>query len=247
MIQRITPDFNNASEWVPTGMKRLDQLPSAYADHADKKLLDKTGYGALTIGHVPDPEAFSSDAINQEFAINFTMIKRARSEDYHVPKIFSQYEKTIKLIAEDQDVRSTNSFNKYAFLFLQRSFVKAGAYQRNDNWHRDNLPHDISRHYMCGNDDPCSIYLVSDKVPTIVQSKPVDNAYGIFKQHGGSIVTDPHTRQLAPYEIVLMNEYVYHRGEYSKEACMRNFMVVLYAPLDTKPRQMPGFLNRLFN
>lgn len=247
MVQRITPNFNAASEWVPSGTKRLDQLPAAYADHADKALLDRTGHGALRIGHVPDPDIFSSDSPNEEFIIDFTLIKRAREAVYHVPQQFAQYENTIKVIAEDQEVRSTNAFNKYAFLFLQRSFVKAGHFQRNDNWHRDHLPQNISQYYGCGNNDPCSIYLVADKVPTVVQDKPVENAHGIFKQHGGSIVTDPYTRQLDPYEIALMNEYVYHRGTVTQDACMRTFMVMIYAPVDEKPRKLPGLLNRLFN
>lgn len=239
MVPRIKPDFNRASEWVPTRMKRLDQLPAAYADYADTAGLEQMGCGALTIGTVPDPEVFSGPAPQEEFVIDFTMIKRARDEVYYIPREFAQYENTIRAVAEDQDVRSTNSFNKFAFLFLHRSVVQAGHHQRNSDWHRDALPDNIARYYMCGNDEPCNIYMVSDTSPTVVQSEPVKKAQAVFK-NGLPEEAAAHSRQLDPYEIALINDYVYHRGVLVKEACLRTFMVVMYAPMNTRPRPMPG-------
>lgn len=184
---------------------------------------------------VPDPDKFLSREPDVEFVADFTMIKQAGSEVYHLPRAFTNYEKTLMTIAEDQDVRSENALNKYAFVFLHRSFVRAGQFQRNDNWHRDSMPRDITSQYKCSKDAPCSIYLVSDIVPTIVQTESVEKASSFF-QYGAEAQIAPHSRALKSYKIALMNEYVFHRGNHAKEDCLRNFLVVMYAEHD-RPQQ----------
>lgn len=230
MVQKITPDFNGASEFVPAGNKRLEHLPACFADYADMAVMEKTGCGAVTIGTVPDPENFSSGVGDEPVLTDFIRIKRAGSGTYHIPRLFTPYEKTIEIIAEDQAVRSPNVFNKHAFLLIHRSLVRTGHFQRNDDWHCDTLPESLARQYDCNRNGPHHFYLVSDRVPTVVQSRAVENARNIFKCHGGAEITAPHSRQLDPYEIILMNDYVYHRGVVAKEPCMRNFMVMMYAP-----------------
>ncbi|MGZ9097792.1 MAG: hypothetical protein ACXW30_05805 [Micavibrio sp.] len=227
----MTIDFNKAAEWVPNGCAILTDRPAAFGDHPDIARLSDFGCGALSIGMVPDPEKFSSPEPDVEFAADFTMIKQAGSDVYHLPRAFANYEKTLMTIAEDQDVRSENARNKYAFVFLQRSFVRAGQFQRNDNWHRDSMPRDITSQYKCGKDAPCSIYLVSDIVPTVVQTEGVEKASALF-QFGTEDKIAPHSRALKPYEIALMNQYVFHRGDLAKADCMRNFLVVMYAERD---------------
>jgi len=231
MMRRATIDFNKAAKWVPSGCAILTDRPVAFGDCPDIARLSEFGCGALSIGMVPDPEKFSSREPDVEFVADFTMIKQAGSEVYHLPRAFSNYEKTLMAIAEDQDARSENALNKYAFVFLQRSFVRAGQFQRNDNWHRDSMPRDIITQYRCGKDAPCSIYLVSDIVPTIVQTESVEKASAFF-QYGAEEQIAPHSRALKPYEIALMNEYVFHRGDLAKQDCLRNFLVVMYAERD---------------
>lgn len=231
MIRRMRIDFNKAAQWVPTGRAILADRPASFSDHPDIARLSRNGCGALSIGTVPDPEKFSSREPDEEFAVDFTLIKLAGSDVYHLPPALDNYEKTIMTIAEDQAARSQKAHNKYAFVFLQRSFVKAGQFQRNDNWHRDSLPLSISLQHKCGKDEPCSIYLVSDIVPTIMQAGEVEKAESLFR-YGAEDQITPHARALKPYEIALMNEYVFHRGDLAKADCMRNFLVVMYAERD---------------
>lgn len=242
MVRRITVDYNNAARWVPTGGAILTDRPDAMSDRPDLTRLSEEGCGALTIGTVPDPEKFSSREPDIEFAVDFTMIKRAGDDTYYFPRAFENYEKTLMLIAEDQAARSESARDKFAFVFLQRSFVKAGQFQRNDDWHRDSIPYDIATQHKCGHDAPCSIYLVSDIVPTVVQDKSVEKAKMIFK-FGTEVQAASHSRALKPYEIALMNEFVYHRGDHAKQGCMRNFLAVMYARRD---REQPSGWRGLF-
>jgi hypothetical protein len=131
-------------------------------------------------------------------------------------------------IAEDQEARSSVSRLKYAFAMLHRCHVGAKQFQRTDRWHRDTLPPAIINHYRCTDKIPVQIYLTSDVVPTVVQSEGVAKAGSVFER-SGSPQAAKHSRQLDPYEIVLMNDYVYHRGAVAEQDSMRNFLVVLYA------------------
>lgn len=228
LSRRISVDFKNAAEWVPPGTHQIANDHPDHRDDSDLKRLDANGCGALTIGAVPDPSRFSADHPDGEFVVDFTMIKRSGDDVYHVPEVFKNYMGAIMTIAEDQEARSKVSRLKYAFAFLHRRHVPAGQFHRNDNWHRDTMPFEIRRNYMCTDRLPCQIYLTSDAIPTMVQSEPVEEASRVFRRDRAKEV-EPHTRQLKPYEIALMNDYVYHRGVVADEPVMRNFLVVLYA------------------
>jgi hypothetical protein len=228
MSRRIRVDFNNAAEWVPPGTHQIANDHPDHRDDSDMKRLDREGCGALTIGHVPDPARFSADHPEGEFVTDFTLIKRSGDDVYHIPEIFKNHMGAIMTIAEDQEARSKLSRLKYAFAMLHRRHVPAGQFHRNDNWHRDTMPGEIRRNYQCADRVPCQIYLTSDVFPTVVQTEPVADAAYLFRRDRAAEVA-PHSRQLKPYEITLMNDYVYHRGVIAEEPAMRNFLVVMYA------------------
>lgn len=228
LTRRLSVDFKNAAQWVPPGTHQIANDHPDHRDDSDLKRLDRDGCGALTIGHVPDPGLYSADHPDGEFVTDFTMIKRSGDDEYHIPEIFKNHAGAIMTIAEDQEARSKISRLKYAFAMIHRKQVNAGQFHRNDNWHRDTMPFDIKRNYMCSDKLPCQIYLTSDVIPTMVQTQGVPDAARIFKR-GQDAETAPHARQLKPYEIALINDYVYHRGVVAEESAMRSFLVVLYA------------------
>lgn len=228
LSRRISVDFKNAAEWISPGTHKIANDHPDHRDDSDLKRLDRDGCGALSVGYVPDPQQFSGDHPGGDFVTDFTMIKRSGEDTYHIPEIFKNHTGAIVTIAQDQAARSPVAHLKYAFAMIHRGQVKPGHFHRNDNWHRDTMPREIRNNYNCTDRLPCQIYLTSDVIPTMVQTEPVTEAARVFRRDHAAEVAH-HSRQLKPYEIALINDYVFHRGVIADQDVMRNFLVILYA------------------
>ncbi len=209
-----------------------DHLPE-YDDHILSDELLKTGIRSVRVGDVPDPGVFSSTLSEVFFkGANITAlpIKPFGSNECRIPKELSHLKKTIQFIMDDQFTRCPMAHYKQALLFFSRSLVLEGEIQRTPGWHRDSARIESSSDLTSRN-IPAHIYIVSDHAPTMIQEKPLKDRFNMFAK---AMAQDPAhagvVRQLKPYEIALMNNYVWHRAMPATHPGWRSFIAVMFAP-----------------
>ena len=247
--------LEKAEIWVPSGAGPVVPHPDAFEEETLKDHFRRSGCAALGVGYVPDPALFSEDRLVEGYIdIERLPIKRAGSDQYVIPAELSRYANTIKAIAEDQHARSLAATFKHAVLYVTRNYVRQNSFQRTPSWHCDDA--DIVSSFIHDSGDyapeiPAHIYVVSDIVPTRVQAAPAHNAYSLFGHpHGSQAEQAEKSRLLQPYEIGLLNNYVWHRGTLAETGTLRNFLSVMYVPGKAVGegvsggrfrRQIPGF------
>lgn len=227
--------LENAEIWTPSGAGQVREHHESYDEQTIRDHFHRAGCPALSVGHIPNPVAYSGGGLSAgTIDVSRLPIKNAGSNQYRLPAELARYADTIKRIAEDQHARSKAALFKYAVLYVTRSFVSRNSFQRTPSWHCDDGESVASR-IQC--DKPASlnvpvhVYVASDVVPTQVQNQPVSNAYSLFGHPHGSLAEQKQaSRLLDPYEIVLMNNYVWHRGTFAAQGTMRNFLSVMYLP-----------------
>lgn len=229
--------FENAEIWTPSGARSVRGHHEAYDEHRLCDHFHRAGCPAISVGRVPNPESYSIDGMTEGYIDVYRLpIKTAGSNEYRIPAELARYADTVKLIAEDQHARSPAALFKHAVLYVTRSFVPRNSFQRTPSWHRDD-GESVGARLQCDKpvslNVPVHVYVASDIVPTQVQSQPVGNAYSLFGHpHGNQAEQQQSSRLLDPYEIVLMNNYVWHRGTLAAEGTMRNFLSVMYLPTE---------------
>lgn len=228
------------------GIGRIVDHPPEYDDHKTLDHLLETGTRSVYVGDVPDPEVFSSSLPKEFFKgadISGLTIKNPGSDEYRIPREIGHLGKTIQAIMEDQFARCPLAFYKHAILFFSRSNLEAGDVQRTPNWHRDNpgASCSLTNHFgMVSRNIPAQIYIVSDRAPTMVQSEPLKNRFDMFSGHDKELpVREGVVRQLRPYEIALMNSYVWHRGMPADNAGERSFVAVAFVPIQPMENIIP--------
>jgi hypothetical protein len=222
--------------WTPERKIIVVNNRPEFLDHfmADKELVSAdnpivTGCAPIIAGHVPDPENYSQH-IDEYFNLRALPLKKAGEDIFRIPnQLAPLYGNTIKAMAEKEYARSQFATFKHAFLFLSRSYVHASASQRDSFWHQDNS--EVIK-AMLGNKIslkiPAHSYLTSDFSPTQLQSRPIPNATEIFTKAARADVAEGLTFRLTPYQIALMNDYVWHRGMKSETGGMRSFVNVMF-------------------
>lgn len=227
--------LKNAEIWTPSGAGQVSKHHEAYNEQSIRDHFHRAGCPALSIGRVPNPGAFSIDGLIEGYIDVYRLpIKNAGSNEYRIPAELARYADTVKLIAEDQHARSPAALFKHAVLYVTRSFVPRNSFQRTPSWHCDD-GESIGARLQCDKpvslNVPVHVYVASDIIPTQVQNQPVSNAYSLFGHpHGNQAEQQRASRLLDPYEIVLMNNYVWRRGTLAAEGTMRNFLSVMYLP-----------------
>ncbi|MGZ9097793.1 MAG: hypothetical protein ACXW30_05810 [Micavibrio sp.] len=229
--------LENAVIWTPSGTGQVRAHHESYDEQAIRDHFHRAGCPAISIGHVPNPTVYSAgDLMDGYIDVYRLPIKTAGSNEYRFPVELARYADTVKLIAEDQHARSPAALFKHAVLYVTRSFVPRNSFQRTPSWHCDD-GESIGARLQCDKpvslNVPVHVYVASDIIPTQVQNQPVSNAYSLFGHpHGSQAEQKQASRVLNPYEIALMNNYVWHRGTRADEGTMRNFLSVMYLPTD---------------
>lgn len=247
VLRNDDPSLNPSEIWELYGSGRVITHAPEYDDHISTAFNRLSGCAALSAGRVPDPENFSRDTGTEGYIdINHLPIKYPYQDEYRIPKALAPlYRNTLRAIFEDQYARNPEAaFAKSAVLYITRTHLQKNAYQRTSEWHRDG-PVSASRfiHPLIpvSTDIPAHIYVVSDSTPTEVQSRPVHNGDDMFGDiNKEKPVQENAVRQLEPYEIGLMNSYVWHRGTRAAQNGLRTFMAVMFLPhkpMETAIRQ----------
>lgn len=227
--------LDQAEIWTPSGNAVIRPHSEAYEEHFLADHFRYAGCPYVRVGAVPDPALFSQDTLIEGYInIDRLSIKRPGSNEYTIPAELSRYANTIKAIAEDQHARSLAATFKHAVLYVTRSYVHPSGFQRTPNWHRDDGD-TISRLIPDGQnyaaDVPAHIYIVSDVIRTQVQNKTAHDSGELFGHPHGNAVEQAETSTLLdPYEIGLMNNYVWHRGTRAEQGALRNFLSIMYLP-----------------
>lgn len=227
--------LENAEIWTPSGNGPFVPHSDSFEEDFLKDHFRHAGCAAIEAGFVPDPDRFTADNLTEGYIeIERLPIKRAGSNAYTIPAELARYAGTIKAIAEDQHSRSLAATFKHAVLYVTRNYVHQNTFQRTPSWHCDNAD-TVSCFIPDGDnyaaDVPAHIYLVADAVPTQVQNAPVHNAYSLFGHpHGHQGQQAEKSRVLQPYEIGLLNNYVWHRGTLAETGILRNFLSIMYVP-----------------
>ncbi len=227
--------LENAEIWTPSGAGAVVPHSEFFEDDFLKDHFRHSGCAALGVGYVPDRDLFTQDNFTEGYVeIERLPIKRAGSNEYTIPAELSRYANTIKAIAEDQHSRSLAATFKHAVLYVTRNYVSQNSFQRTPAWHcddADTVSCFIPDHDNYAADVPAHIYVVADHVPTQVQNAPAHNAYSLFghpQGHQGQQAEK--SRVLQPYEIGLLNNYVWHRGTLAETGTLRNFLSIMYVP-----------------
>lgn len=227
--------LEKAEIWTPSSAGAVIPHSEYFEEDTLKDHFHRSGCAALGVGSVPDPALFSEDRLIEGYVeIERLPIKQAGSDEYRIPAELSRYANTIKAIAEDQHARSLAATFKHAVLYVTRNYVHRNSFQRTPNWHCDDA--NTVRRFIPDSDNfapqiPAHIYVVSDCVPTRVQSAPVHNAYTLFGHpQGNQSEQMEKSRLLKPYEIGLLNNYVWHRGTLAETGALRNFLSIMYVP-----------------
>jgi hypothetical protein len=228
--------WDKAEIWTPDTLPvAIPDHPEEFDEHVLRDHFTRAGCAGVSIGHVPNPQDFSNNILTDGYADIYRMpIKNAGSNEYRIPAELARYAGAIKLIANDQHARSPAARHKHAVLYVTRNHVSKNSFQRTPNWHCDD-GESIAVRFQPENpvatNIPVHVYIASDCITTQVQSKPVANAYSLFGHAHGSVAEQNQcSRKLDPYEIALINNYVWHRGTLAEEASMRNFISVMYLP-----------------
>ena len=248
-----------ATIWRPTtavarpydAVELVDPPCNPYVDHPFSPMLTDRGCGAMHAGYVPDPENFSCEMKadkSPDLWVWAHPIKYAGSDQYILPDSaqggISFAHRTIQAIATDQHARSPYATDKHAVLFLVRKSIEAGQSLIGAKWHIDSThASGLVKHFNRMSDFspvttevPVQTYITSDHVPSTVQMRPTERIE-IFHENG--CVTDSPlrvpglVRDLERYEIGLINQYVWHRGNVATEPGVRTFLAVMYIPTET--------------
>jgi hypothetical protein len=196
------------------------------------------------VGYAPRPAGGLAEKFG-DVQIHGLLIKAAGQDEFQIPReIGKVYGSAIKAMAEDQYARSPYATLKHALLIITRSTLFANSYQRTGGeWHADDMSEmkrQLSGYATVTDKIPAHTYLVSDFAPTMVQSEPVENAYHLFyDQRDVTQRMQNSIRTLDPYEIVLMNDYVWHRAQRAPENGVRNFVIVMFVPTQTMEKLIP--------
>ncbi len=229
-------DMSRVEIWVPDKSKSVLQDHVLYKDHFLEETHIFHGCGAISVGEVPNPSLFSRSLNGEkEIQISDLCIKRAGSNEYHLPDQLRQFKSAVKIMAEDQHARNPlTSLFKHAVLYIQRSRVKKNRSQRGNQWHRD-CTSDFQRAFAdAAPCIPAQIYIAADRLTTEVQNRAVKDSFNAFDHDwpGYSRTYGDATRILSPGEIVLINEYAWHRGNTADKAGVRTFLSLLYLPTE---------------
>ena len=232
-------NWDKAEIWTPQARSvAIPDHSEEFDEHTLRDHFTRAGCSGLRIGYIPNPEEFSNNILTDGYADIYRMpIKDAGSNEYRLPAELARYADTIKLIAEDQHARSPAAQYKHAVLYVTRNYVPRNSFQRTPSWHCDggeSVAVRFNSDKPVAPNVPVHVYIASDCITTQVQSKPVANAFSLFGHPHGSVAEqDRCSRKLDPYEITLMNNYVWHRGTRAEEGAMRNFISVMYLPTAT--------------
>lgn len=225
--------------WTPCGSGRVTAHAPEYDEHISTAFNQMSGCAALSAGRVPDPENFSRNTGTEDYIdINRLVIKFPYQDEYRIPKFLApMYGKTLRAIFEDQYARNAEAAcAKSALLYVTRTYLQKGQYQRIPDWHRDetrSVSRSVNPLIPLSTKIPPHIYTVSDSTPTQVQSRPVHNGDELFGDDASDKekpVRENAVRLLKPYEIGLMNSYVWHRGTRAAQDGVRTFLSVMFLP-----------------
>lgn len=180
------------------------------------------GEGAVQIARLDNPQNFSRyryrvNRLQDEF-------KKPGELMHAIPTKYAQFAEALQKIAAYEARHSPLFLWKRGYLTIRQSPIQAGQNQVSLGWHTDRqnrvgyASHPLLDH----------IYVVSDLCPTLVQDRPLRDA---FNQLNVDEITGAEaglSRQADPYAILLMNNYCYHASPIVDRSGTRTFLRVMY-------------------
>jgi hypothetical protein len=180
------------------------------------------GESAVAVARLDDPQKFSSfryriNRLQDEF-------KKPGELVHTIPTEYAQFAEALQKIASYEAKHSQLFLFKRGYLTIRQSEMQPGQNQVSLGWHTDRqnrvgyASHPLLDH----------IYVVSDLCPTLVQDRPLRDA---FNQLNADEITGAEaglSRQADPYAILLMNNYCYHASPIVDRSGTRTFLRVMY-------------------
>lgn len=179
------------------------------------------GESAIAIARLDNPQAFSGfryriNTLQDEF-------KKPGEMAHTLPKEYAQFAEALQKIASYEAKHSSLFLHKRGYLTIRQSQLHAGQNQVSLGWHTDRqnrVGH--ATHPMLDH-----IYIVSDHCPTLVQDRPLRDAFNQLNEKITG-VEDGLSRQAEPHTIMLMNNYCYHASPVVDRDGVRTFLRVIY-------------------
>lgn len=184
------------------------------------------GEGAVQIATLDDTQNFSRyryriNRLQDEFKKPGTLV-------HTIPTEYAQFAEALQKIASFEARHSPLFLWKRGYLTIRQNQMQPGQNQVSLGWHTDRqnrVGH--ATHPMLDH-----IYVVSDLCPTLVQDRPLRDAFNQLNADEITKAKNGLSRQADPYAILLMNNYCYHASPPVDRAGIRTFIRVMYESPD---------------
>ncbi|MGZ9097791.1 MAG: hypothetical protein ACXW30_05800 [Micavibrio sp.] len=180
------------------------------------------GEGAVQIARLDDPQNFSRyryrvNRLQDEF-------KKPGKLVHTIPTEYAQFAEALQKIAAYEARHSPLFLWKRGYLTIRQNEMRPGQNQVSLGWHTDRSDRIGRAQYPLLD----HIYVVSDLCPTLVQDRPLRDAFNQLNADKVTGAKSGLSRQADPYAILLMNNYCYHASPIVDRSGTRTFLRVMY-------------------